>query len=72
MHRQIITVHNAQVVCQLSPEVNLSKRLKQLSADQPIGAILQGQEVNEKLQTKFTVTAITQRHYTVLQTKIRL
>lgn len=50
-----------------SPEVYLGQRLEQLSADQPIGAVLQGQEVNEQLQAKFTETAITQRHDTVLQ-----
>lgn len=57
---------NKSKVCFLSPEIYLSKRLQELSANQPIRAVLQGHQINEQLQAKFTETAIAQRHDTVL------
>lgn len=38
---------NTSEVCIHLPEIYLSKRLQKLSANQPIGAVLQGQQINE-------------------------
>ena len=49
------------------PEVHLGQGLQELRPDQPIGAVPQGQQVDEQLQAQLTQSAAADGHEAVLQ-----